>query len=247
MSTLKTLVCAFVLLISHHTFAAIGVDMQGYFAQGNTAYSRGDWIAARDAYEKALQLGQSASLRYNLGNVCYLQGCYGVAIWNYKCALALDPNDDRIQANLTRTLQKLDLTTSNNSLVEKMAYNLNASAWGWIACLSLWAFIGFVVFPRMYDKSGPLMYAISILFALLFISACLSLNVYHQSRNIAIVLRSDTPIYKAAAPSSGIIGYAREGEAVRLDSHTHQDYVRLTTPKGVTGWASTSSIGPIWN
>ncbi|HQU08885.1 MAG TPA: hypothetical protein PLV25_02860, partial [Opitutales bacterium] len=81
MSLPKIILCTLLLLLAQRSFAAIGVDMQGYFAQGNAAYAREDWIAARDAYEKALKMGQSAALRFNLGNVCYFQGCYGPAVW----------------------------------------------------------------------------------------------------------------------------------------------------------------------
>lgn len=70
-------------------------------ATANELYENGRFAESAQLYEQliAQEMGSSA-VYYNLGNAYYQQGELGKAILNYNRALALDPRDADIQANL---------------------------------------------------------------------------------------------------------------------------------------------------
>jgi len=70
-------------------------------AEGNAAYTRGDYAAAAAAYEDALASGaDDAVAHYNLGNARARQGELGHAVLAYLRALRLDPRNGDARANL---------------------------------------------------------------------------------------------------------------------------------------------------
>lgn len=71
-------------------------------ATANQLYENGRFAESAQLYEQLIaQEMRSSAIYYNLGNAYYQQGDLGKAILNYNRALALDPRDADIKANLT--------------------------------------------------------------------------------------------------------------------------------------------------
>ncbi|HKW14065.1 MAG TPA: tetratricopeptide repeat protein [Candidatus Krumholzibacteria bacterium] len=71
------------------------------FASGNAAYEAGDYHAAIDRYMEVTNAGiVHRDLYYNLGNAYFKLTDMGHAVLWYERALALDPRNDDIRANL---------------------------------------------------------------------------------------------------------------------------------------------------
>jgi hypothetical protein len=71
------------------------------FSAGNAAYEAGDYHAAIDRYMEVANAGiVHRDLYYNLGNAFFKSGDMGHAVLWYERALALDPRNDDIRANL---------------------------------------------------------------------------------------------------------------------------------------------------
>jgi tetratricopeptide (TPR) repeat protein len=70
------------------------------FEQGNVAYQKGDFVAARDLYEKTVAEGWGgAALFYNLGNTYFRLGQWGRARLWYERAWREDRRDEDIRYN----------------------------------------------------------------------------------------------------------------------------------------------------
>ena len=84
------------------------------------------WNQAAAIYSELLDTDgfDNAKLRYNLANVCLAQKKLGLAIHNYKIALELEPDNERIAANLdvARSLRKDNLTAAEKDLVLKTLF-----------------------------------------------------------------------------------------------------------------------------
>ena len=81
-----------------------------YFNAANTLYRQGDFSAALEQMQTALQLvdeeGLAESSLYNLGNTLYNAQDLNQAVAAYTQALLLDPNDQEAKYNLELSLQQ---------------------------------------------------------------------------------------------------------------------------------------------
>ena len=81
--------------------AVAQVDAVGNKEVGDSAYAKGDYQAAIEAYQAILADNSiSPEIYYNLGNAYYKTSEIGKAILNYERALLLDPSDEDIRFNL---------------------------------------------------------------------------------------------------------------------------------------------------
>ncbi len=89
------------LLITSVSFGAVEKDsLKQDFSNATEAYTKGDYAAAKDLYEKVLAGGiESGNLYFNLGNSYYKLGNYGKARLNYEKAFQFIPRDSDLQYN----------------------------------------------------------------------------------------------------------------------------------------------------
>ena len=82
------------------TLATAAPECSG-IEEGTKAYNNGDFERAIDEWRTCADNGTpDADLFYNLGNAYFRNGKIGFAIFYYRSALRLRPNDDDIQHNL---------------------------------------------------------------------------------------------------------------------------------------------------
>ena len=78
-------------------------------ADADSAYSRGDYQAAVDAYVDVMESqGYSAPLLFNLGNAAFKAGDWGLARLSYERARRLDPSSEAINNNLDYLASKIE-------------------------------------------------------------------------------------------------------------------------------------------
>lgn len=94
------------------------------FDAGTKAYNEGDFERAADEWQTCVDNSEdvgNADLYYNLGNAYFRSGKLGYAIYNYKSALRLRPNDADIQHNLNfaqaMTKDKVEESDEENPLL----------------------------------------------------------------------------------------------------------------------------------
>lgn len=81
--------------------AALPLIQAGSFEDGNREFAAGDFPAAVESYQKALEAdGPDAAVYYNLGNAWQSEKKYGPAILAYERARLLTPRDPDLAANL---------------------------------------------------------------------------------------------------------------------------------------------------
>ncbi len=86
--------------------AAAGVRAGDDPAEAKAAYDAGRFAEAAQIYEAAIALrGETAPLRFNLGNACYREGDPGRAVLEYRRAWRLAPRDADVAANLKVALE----------------------------------------------------------------------------------------------------------------------------------------------
>jgi tetratricopeptide (TPR) repeat protein len=92
-------------------------------ATGNAAYEKGDFAAARQAYESVAAQGYGGlALEYNLGNTYYRLGRIGRARLWYERARLADPGDDDARYNLDTIRRKVNETEGGrNPLADNAA------------------------------------------------------------------------------------------------------------------------------
>jgi len=89
--------------LSVSAFAADSSKGCAGFEAGTKAYNEGDFERAAEEWQTCVDNSEnagSADLYYNLGNAYFRSGKLGYAVYNYKSALRLRPNDADIQHNL---------------------------------------------------------------------------------------------------------------------------------------------------
>ena len=96
---MKTITAILVLVWSVAALSQANPDQ--LFQEANQAYDQKDYSAAVDKYKTLLDSGAAtASVYYNLGNAAFRLGNLGQAIWSYRKAQKLSPNDRDLKENL---------------------------------------------------------------------------------------------------------------------------------------------------
>jgi len=241
MTLLRTLL--FLLLLP--AFACGSDEAQAAFAEGNHAYAAGEYDAAIAAYIRALEHGQSAALHYNLGNAFLQTQRLGPVILHYQKALAIDPSNADVQANLSIALQRSGLPVPEMPWLERYAAWLPVGAWGWLAALSFWALAALLLLPRWLGVR-PMWPRLLAFAALVLLSAGMTgLAGWHIRAKLGIVLNSETPLKISPTSASPVSAYLPAGMPAHIE-RKHGDYYYVQTPTDKEGWLSKVDFSPVW-
>lgn len=88
---------------------------------GYAAWQKGDYAAARVAFEKAIEQEDDRRLFYALGNCCYRLGDLPRALWAYECARLGMPRDAELLANISLVRKRLELETGGEPFANALA------------------------------------------------------------------------------------------------------------------------------
>lgn len=230
-------------------------DMAGSVtkAQADSAYMKEDYAAAIQIYEKLLEQGEAPEVYYNLGNSYYKTSDIARAILNYERALALQPGNADIRANLdiarAKTIDKVMpipevfFVTWIRSLINC----LNSDAWAklGIACfLLLLASMGLFFFGKsVILKKVGFIGALSMLFL------CVVSNVFagqqkkeRLSQDKAIVLVPSITVRSTPSETGTSLFVLHEGHKVEIKDNSMHEWKEIKLEDGKVGWVPTDAI-----
>ena len=229
---------------------------QGLFFEGNQAYSQKRYQDAIAHYRAAADAeGASASILFNLANAYQQQGISGRAILNYERALALDPGNADIQANLQRLRKDMGLYREGAPIWVRFFETLSLNAWTLLASGAFFAvgllFLvrGVLPFLRKQGESErslafrPFRTLISLLLVIMVVALT---GVWTQfgDLNRAVVTQPDARLLISPFESAESVAPVKEGRVVEiLKDFGEFSYVREAN--GQTGWISKKSAQPI--
>jgi len=229
---------------------------RGPFFEGNQAYSQGRYQDAIAHYREAAESeGVSASLLFNLANAYQQQGNTGQAILNYERALALDPGDADIQANLERLRKDVGLYSEAAPIWLRFFETLSLNSWTLLASGAFFAvgllFLlrGVLPFLRKQGKAEkplaflPFRTVISLLLVVMAVSIT---GVWAQFQNVnrAVVTQPDARLLISPFESAESIAPIKEGRVVEI-LKDFGDFSYVREANGQTGWISKKSAEPI--
>ncbi len=227
-----------------------------HFSQGNAAYERGDFAAARAQYEAALtESGSRPAVWFNLGNACFRQGELGRAILYWQRAARLAPRDREVRANLEYAGE---LCADRIEAPPKPFWaRIIGSLQGlltvgetWVLCLVAYWLAGGALVVGVKTGSerwrGALIRAATALAVVsLIASLSLAAKVYDETqRPAAVIVAREADVRSAPGSSFPITFTLHEGTVVRLGRRRGL-WRHVAVANGLEGWVRSDTVETI--
>lgn len=246
------LVCLSVLALIA-SFAAAQGGMSRLFDEANVLYQQGDYAAALEKYSQIEGLGvTSSTLLYNIANCNYKLDQIGRAILYYERALALDPGDEDIEANLD---------IANQATVDKIAAPPGFALARWLkATLYLLPFDTVIaILAAFYLVSTALLISVILLrrddlrkasrialfgsIGLVLLFAVLAGLQWWDSNNRIEAIIQVEQVTVRSSPGDGAteVFTIHEGTKVRIDQQTN-GWIEIVLSDGKVGWIRADSV-----
>jgi len=223
------------------------------FDEANAAYNNGDFEAAIDGYTKIEDFGkESAKLFFNKANAYYKLKNYPMSILYYEKALALDPNNEDIKANLQiANLTKVDkIEPLPQSIVSKgwdaVKSWLSPDAWAWlsVALLSVVLIFLFVFFVSRSMAARKAGFYVSLVFVVAFVlSVVIAAQSRHDylTRDEAIITTPTVTMMSAPTKSGEELLVLHEGTKLEIVDRV-DDWNKVKLPDGNIGWIKAENM-----
>ncbi len=159
------------------------------------------YIEAAKLYEKAAEKGgiSNAKLYYNIGNSYLLAGDLGMAIYNYKRGIRLDPSDPLLQRNLSvargKRLDKVDTRIETKVLAKLCFWHYDFSLRArFYAAAILFAVLMVLFTLRVWVPSLPGFVPAAVVCGVLFVSMAASVAVeavYNRTHHQGVIIAGE--------------------------------------------------------
>ena len=222
---------------------------------GAKAYQSGDFDRAVDEWRTCADNGiVNADLYYNLGNAYFRNGKIGFAIYYYRSALKLRPNDEDIQHNLkfaqAMTRDKVDEDGEENPILSglfKAHHALSLRAQLFTLLGIFWA-IALVTIGRRLSASERMkniligvLFVLSSVFAVIGMSAGYKIFVV-ETEITGVVTAKDADVTSAPDDTSQTLNTRSEGTAFEVISE-QPPFVEIRLGEKVKGFVKLSEVG----
>ncbi|WP_309383015.1 tetratricopeptide repeat protein [Cerasicoccus frondis] len=219
---------------------------EALFEQANALYQDEQYEPAIEAYQQMLPDHQSANVHYNLGNAYYQLDDFGPAVLHYEKALALDPRNPDIQANLELTQEAAQLTPDAPTWPQIIGNLAPVNLWAWLAAISFWVTVALVILAPMYRWKGPLRGGLTALSIVLLAVSGMGLFGWHQRGQQGVVLSDEATLSVAPTSTSPAAGSVKAGQLAQIREQ-HGDYFLVSLGEDKIGWLSKTAFAPIWD
>jgi len=217
-------------------------DFEQYFDAGNSECRREAYQNAVREYEKALTMGSSEALHYNLSYAYFKTNDVGRSIYHNIKARLIDPADPDTVANLRFIRGAAGMQEETVSWMQWLAYRLSINTWALLAMFGFWIAIVFTLFPRLYQSISLYPRLIATVCAAVFMLSMAALYGWHQERDKAVILDAETALRVSPTGQSEIERYLSGGEIVETVEF-HGDYIKVLTAEGSRAWVKSNSVG----
>lgn len=224
--------------------------------EADSAYVRGEYQQAINAYEALLKQGASAEIYYNLGNAYYRTENITKAVLNYERALLFSPGDRDIRFNLqlaqSKTIDKIIpesemfFVTWYHALVNLMSVD------GWArTALVLLALV--IILSLAYLFSERIWLRKLGFFAGLFLLVLFVLSnifAWQQKQNLvhrkgAIVMQPSVTVRSTPAKNGTDLFILHEGTKVTITDATMKGWREIRLADGKEGWIESNQLETI--
>ena len=222
---------------------------------GAKAYNEGDFERAIDEWRTCVDNGlQDADLDYNLANAYFRNGKLGFAIYYYKSALRLAPNNDDILHNLkyaqAMTRDKVEEDGEENPLLSGLfkahhALSLRTQMFTLLGLFWLMAFaaIGSRI-SRSHKTKNVLigtLFALSGIFCMIATSASYKIFVA-ETEIVGVVTAADADVTSAPSDKSQTLNTLSEGTSFEVLSE-QGNFVEIRLGEKVRGFVKQGDVG----
>ncbi len=228
-------------------------EAQALFSQANEAYTREDYTAAREGYEKLLNRGLGGpDVLYNLGTTYLAQGDVGRAVLSLERAKRQGGQAPDLEANLAmaraRQLDKVEGPAAEDPFLIRVvdATDGQMVAWGF---LGAWVFgLAMLLLFRFLRPGRRAWAAVVAAFSLIMalpVGALLAAHVYvEETVNEAVVLAPRLVAREFPRDNAKVRFEVHPGLKVRLLEDTGR-FVRIRLPNGLEGWTDREGVAEI--
>ena len=251
---------ALLLFFLFSAFAAIGALSEAHaetpeeiFHRGNTAYERGDYVAAADAYRTVLQYGiADPRVEYNMGNAAFKLSRLGEAILHYQRAYRMAPTDPDVAANLqlarSRCFDEVPApeTSAAIRLFSAFQDRLGPDRQAWVALGLVW-FLAAVVAWRSSNPGGWNAASGWTVAALLVVLCLVGASWYAtfarlEGAPLAVVIDASVDVLAGPGENNAALFTVHEGLTVEVRSE-RENWVQVSLPNGLNGWVPRQAVG----
>lgn len=231
-------------------------DNSSLYAQGNAAYTKGQYQQAANDYQKIVDAGyQSVEVYFNLGNAYYRLGDIPSAILYYEKAHKLAPSDEDVNFNIhyanARTSDKLE--QAPEFFVTKwwegfiLFFSVNTLAvlsilcmLGGCAVLILYLFTNSFVVKRSSFYAG----IVAILLGIVFVFMANQQERYFAGHQQAIIFGNSVTAKSTPDANGKPLFIVHEGTKVNV-LQQNDTWMEVELPNGNAGWIAVTDAKDI--
>lgn len=223
-------------------------------ASADSAYMENKYLDAIDIYEAVLkEKGESAEVRYNLGNSYYKADNIAKAILNYEKALLLAPGDEDIRANLeiarAKTVDKEEVAvefflTSWFSSIRNVATSDQWAGTGVTAFILMLAAIAMYCFSKKVSLRKVGFFSAIVL---LVVTVSANIFAYQQKSRLtahdhAIIIAPSVTVRSTPSESGTELFVIHEGHKVTIKDSSMSEWKEISIGNNQVGWVLSSTL-----
>ena len=223
-------------------FALKAAAAEQQFPQGIANLRAGQFAAAAQDFRALVSRQASEGALLNLGLAEWQLGNSGAAILAWEQAGWLNPLSPAARNNLRYARQEAQLDSPELAWYETASTWLSATAWAWIASLSLWLTVAVNVLPRVLrmPKQGWQQSLTAFGLGIFLLSCPANLGVITRS-NLGFVLEKKVSLRLTPTKEGETFLSLVAGDSVRK-LRQRGDYCFVRTTRGA-GWLERSKLG----
>jgi tetratricopeptide (TPR) repeat protein len=223
------------------------------FAQANSHYQSGDFVAAEQLYRQLVEKGaDNGVLYYNLGNACFKQKKLGEAIYLWEKARRRLPGDPDIRENLELAyllvVDRIEIPPDPLPLrwLDSAVHRLTISQDCWIVLvlfvLSNGLLAAYLLARSSRSAVRALISALATGIALAVFGCALAWKLYERSaRQEGVVIEQKADVRGGPGGENITVFTVHEGILVRVRGETGGWY-QVALPNGWSGWLQKSAV-----
>ncbi len=238
--------CYLIVSVCFASLPLVAAQVDAPFDKANILYEQGDYKAAAEAYRTLIENGGgSAATYFNHGNALYQSGKIGQALVEYHHALAANPRDPDILANIQFTREKLGPSVvMPRSFWQQFLLQVTLNEWTILTIIPFWIWLFVAGLKAFQGGQRPALSVVAKLSGFVFVGLALILLVATNERlgkEYAIVTAAEAVVRFGPFEESKSSHNLVDGIEVQLLDYKN-GWHQIRDPKGQLGWLNQESV-----